>query len=431
MPAVTAAVARLESWLETMRGPGGYGGPVAHWWQQSLLYTGPGLDWRYEGVIIGYLHLWAATGHDQWLKKAARAGDDLVKGQLEDGHYPASNFELNPASGGTPHEAAADVGLLHLALATKTAHPDLDWKRYASAAKKNLESYYIRLLWDNLTRSFRDDPDTPSFVPNKAATASEAFFLLAELDENPIWVEEYALPNLDRIIEHQVLDDGELHGAIAQNSFGARVVEKYFPKYIARCVPTLMQGYRWTGKERYADAALDAMAFIARYLRDDGSLPTVVYGNGRMNLWPSWIAPLADVLRAVDTVRVLGFDDDFSSVHERLVMGQDETGGIRTATGFAAQSGGTPPSLPDIRDVLHVVGWCDKAFRYLASHFEGDWPEDQSGESLEVACTFRGQTMTYRETPEVIEISRRGEIQYLWRKGDSWPLVATDAFWLR
>jgi hypothetical protein len=54
-PALT--LARLEAWLESMRGPGGYGGPVAHWWRQSLLYTGPGLDWRYEGIILGYLAL--------------------------------------------------------------------------------------------------------------------------------------------------------------------------------------------------------------------------------------------------------------------------------------------------------------------------------------------------------------------------------------
>ena len=58
---INTAVMRLDAWLETMRGPNGYGGPVAHWWQQSLMYTGAGLDWRYEGIIEGYLQLWART----------------------------------------------------------------------------------------------------------------------------------------------------------------------------------------------------------------------------------------------------------------------------------------------------------------------------------------------------------------------------------
>ncbi len=76
------AVALLDAWLETMRGPDGYGGPVVHWWQDNLLYTGVGLDWRYEGIILGYLNLYRATGEERWLDKARRAGDDLVRGQL-------------------------------------------------------------------------------------------------------------------------------------------------------------------------------------------------------------------------------------------------------------------------------------------------------------------------------------------------------------
>ncbi|MEZ4663016.1 MAG: hypothetical protein R2911_36170 [Caldilineaceae bacterium] len=34
------AVLQLDRWLDTMRGPAGYGGPVVHWWQDSLHYAG-------------------------------------------------------------------------------------------------------------------------------------------------------------------------------------------------------------------------------------------------------------------------------------------------------------------------------------------------------------------------------------------------------
>jgi hypothetical protein len=98
-----------------MRGPGGYSGPVVHWWRDCLDYSGPGLDWRYEGIIIGYLNLWAATGEASWLAKARRAGDDLMNGQLPSGNFRNSCFELNPNTGGTPHEAACDLALLRLA----------------------------------------------------------------------------------------------------------------------------------------------------------------------------------------------------------------------------------------------------------------------------------------------------------------------------
>src|SRR5690606_8646756 len=110
---------------------------------------------------------------------------------------------------------------------------------------------------------------------NKAATACEACFLLCALRGDERWVNAYVLSNLDFILEHQVHDRGQLDGAIAQNSFGRRLVEKYFPIYIARCVPALLQGYAWTDEERYLDAAMRAMDFIARWMTPHGGLPTV------------------------------------------------------------------------------------------------------------------------------------------------------------
>ena len=239
---INMAVSRLEAWLETIRGSSGYCGPVVHWWQQSLMYCGTGLDWRYEGIIIGYLQLWQRTGDMGWLIKARRAGDDLLSGQLESGHFAASAFELNPATAGTPHEAAGDIGLLRLAVALRGAGY-ADWEQYAKCAERNLRAFYIGQLWDTEAQSFRDSPRVPSFVPNKAATACEALFLLAEVTGDAQWVERYVLPTLDRILKYQVRYSGQLNGAIAQNSLGTRRVEKYFPIYIARCVPALLRGH--------------------------------------------------------------------------------------------------------------------------------------------------------------------------------------------
>ncbi|HLO33910.1 MAG TPA: hypothetical protein VK249_32485 [Anaerolineales bacterium] len=411
-----------------MRGPSGYGGPVAHWWQQSLMYAGTGLDWRYEGIIIGYLQLWERTNDAGWLIKARRAGDDLLSGQLEDYHFAASAFELNPASAGTPHEAACDAGLLRLALALREAGYE-DWEKYATCAERNLRMFYIEQLWDIEAQSFRDDTHVPSFVPNKAATACEALFLLTKVTGNTLWVERYAMPTLDRILEHQVQDRGLLDGAIAQNSFGERKVEKYFPVYIARCIPALLRGFIWVNKEQYAESALRAMQFIARWVSDDGSFPTVIYGNRRVNRYPSWIAALGDILRAAEEMRPYGFDADLSSTEHRLLAGQDASGGIQTATGFAAQASGRDASILDLRDVLHVAGWCDKAFRYLTSSVGIGLPASQSSE-FEVACIFRGQQLYLVETPETLEIFHQQDVCYRWRKGEPWPEVASEELWL-
>lgn len=426
--AIDTAVARLDAWLDTMRAPGGYGGPVAHWWQQSLIYTGPGLDWRYEGIIAGYLHLWQASGDLRWLLKARRAGDDLVQAQQPDGHYPASAFEINPATAGTPHEAACDVGLLLLAIELRAANQG-GWEPYAACAERNLRQFYVQQLWDAAARSFRDSPRGSSFVPNKAATICDALFALADLSGDACWVEHYALPTLDRVLAHQVRG-GALDGAIAQNSLGGRTIARYFPIYIARCVGALAQGYRWSGDERYLDAALRAMQFVARHARADGTLPTVVYPRGRANRYPCWIAALGDVLRAADELRPYGFDADFSATERWLLAHQDASGAIQTARGFCAQAGGALSATPDVRDVLHVVGWCDKAFRYLAARAtDAISPEEAC--TFSAPCTFVGQSLCLTETATVVEITGERGVCYRWHKGDMRPVIAAPEFWLR
>src|SRR5215212_2608946 len=137
---VARVVLGLDRWFDAMRATWptpGYGGPVVHWWNHCLAYRGAGLDWRYEGIVDGYLTLWRRTGDRRWLVKAMRAGDDLVEGQLANGCFRNSMFELNPGDGGTPHEAAADIGLLLLARALREiGDPCAD--RYQTAAERNI-----------------------------------------------------------------------------------------------------------------------------------------------------------------------------------------------------------------------------------------------------------------------------------------------------
>lgn len=356
------AVLQLDGWLDSVRLPGGYGGPVVHWWRDCLEYTGPGLDWRYEGILIGYLNLWDATGETRWLAKAKRAGDDLCAGQLPSGHYRNSGFEQNPNPGGTPHEAACDLALLRLALALRAAQAP-DWAPYAQAAERNLTTFYVAQLWDKTSQSFQDAPGVTSFVPNKAATMCEALFALAQVTGDEHWVTQYALPTLNAVLAHQV-KGGVLDGAIAQNSFGSRRVNKFFPYYIARCIPALLAGYAYTHEVRFAEAARRAAEFVVRTQYPDGSFPQVVYPGGRVNRYPQWVAAVGDVLRALALVPTLAVEWDHLPTLHWLLAGRHEDGSVRTAVGFGhATPGG---SAHDPRDTTPVCGWADKAFRYFA-----------------------------------------------------------------
>ena len=424
----------LDGWFETMRTHSGYGGPVVHWWQNSLQYTGAGLDWRYEGIIIGYVTLYQKTGDPGWLSKARQAGDDLVQGQLAIGNYRNSKFELNPYSGGTPHEAAADLGLLHLAQAMKQAG-DPGWEVYFETAQKNITAYYVETLWNEEKGYFEDSPGVPTFVPNKAATLVEALLKLSEMIHDETLADKYAHRTLDTILAHQI-QEGDLHGAICQNSFQDRLIHKYFPYYVARCVPGLISGYERFNDQRYLDAALDAMGFVMRYRFEDGSFPQVVYPGGRMNRFPQWRAAVGDILRGVKLLWPYGFEADPSPTVDWFLRGYNPAGSFATAHGFNATfSQRDPGPLPDFRDLLPVCGWNDKAWRFVTELLPGDINLDDRSRPknlvFETECVFRGRICQYYEDGDIIELKKGDEVYYRWRKGVDWAEVCVPEICFR
>ncbi len=386
---LTNVIAGLDRWFDAMRvdwPTPGYGGPVIHWWNHSLAYRGAGLDWRYEGVIDGYLTLWKSTGEQVWLDKAIRAGNDLVTGQLATGHFRNSAFELNPSAGGTPHEAAADVGLLLLARAL-SERDSVAGERFLYAARRNLEMYWFEQLWHRPSSTLRDSRDTSTFVPNKAATFIEAVLLLSELTTREDLVEQFALPTAAKILEMQVVDvTNPLYGAIAQNRFGGRLIDAYFPHYIARVIPPLLRLHERTGDPSLRAAMLAAARFLERSREADGGFPQVIYGNGSRNRYPRWIAGSGDILRAFIMSNQQGAEIDLDPSIEWIVCGARPDGHIATAEGF----GRVMPFVSRrdrFADDLGVVGWCDKSFRSLALLLE---PSPGNLQSSKLTSSARG-----------------------------------------
>jgi hypothetical protein len=229
-----------------------------------------------------------------------------------------------------------------------------------------LEEFLIGRLWHAPSSTLWDSEGTDSFVPNKAATFLEAVMLLAEATGDDSLIERYAVPTGDRIVAMQRRLPGNLlDGAIAQNRFGTRLVESFFPLYVARCVPGLLALAGRTGDEATRAAALAAAAFVSRVRESDGGLPQVLYDRGRRNREPRWIAGAGDVVRALTLARAEGLAVDPRPTTEWVARGARGDGRIAAASGFGSV-------LPVISrrdrfaDEVGVVGWCDKAFRALA-----------------------------------------------------------------
>lgn len=417
---------RMAHWFETMRGPRGYGGPVVHWWRNCLQFTGAGLDWRYEGIIHAYLTMHERSGEARFLDHAVQAGDDLLYGQLQSGNFRHSAFELNPYTGGTPHEAAADSGLLQLAL-TLRERGDVRADDYAAAAQRNLEAYWVGQMWSDADNAFRDHHQHANFAPNKACTLCEALFLLAEWIGDESIIERYVLPTLEAVLALQIAPDANevaLRGGIAQNTYGKALVRKYFPYYVGRCIPALLLAHDYTGKTHYKEAALAAGAFMLHWRADDGSFPQVVYADGRVNRYQQWIAGVGDMLRALDMLVTHGFEYDPVPSQRWLLGGINSNGGVRTAHGFEAKAKQhLNQHASDFRDILSVCGWADKALRYVALQVATDSTSETSSLALGpvmVACRVGGRDGYYEENDSAIVVRRGDTIWYRWDKGQAW-----------
>jgi hypothetical protein len=415
---ITKAVIGIDGWLDTMRGEHGYAGPVAHRWRDNLLYTGPGIDWRYEGIILGYLNLYEKTGGKKWLEKAICAGSDILKSQNWDGTYATSAFELNPTHGGTPHEAACDLALLKLASVLK-AEEDTRWELFLKTSRDNLENYHINRLWDDKKSYFHNLAHDQHFVPNKVATLIEALFALYDLKGDSLLIETYITPSLQKILSLQVRDpDSPLRGAIDQSSHG---LGRFFPFYIARCIPALLLSYACFEDKAYLQAALNAMYFIIKHQERNGSFPQVVYKNLQITTYPQWIAGVGDILRTADLLEPFGLNWTGKKWTESwLLQGVQPSGGVMTANGFAKLENPRCTML-DFRDVLPVCGWVDKAFRYF-THILPDRSDLKPEANSRTICDCRywGKVATFYETQERIEVRSQGKSCYYWKKPEIW-----------
>ncbi len=410
------SLANLDAWLESMRQAGGYGGPVTHMWRSNYLYCGPMLDWRYEGIILGYLELHKKTGKNQWLDKAKRAGLDLVSGQYSCGNFKNSSFERGPIPGGTPHEASADVALLNLARLLKEME-DPSWNVFYEGAARNIEDYLLKHLWTG--EYFRNLPGDDFWVANKSATIIEALLLYHDFLHSKDLLHARTIVQVAAQAAESILKLQHPSGGIAQSSIRG----DSHTLYTARCIWPLLLFHAVTLRPEYLEAAKKAVAFLATLSRQEGGFYQVQYENGNIGRYPVWVAACGDILYGMS--RLTKEHDTLIEVNTTwMLQYQDPCGGFRTSCGFGAWAGGREgASCLDFGDVLHVCGWNDKAFRFLAALLPvgSDLPAP-SIQPCQVKCMFHKTKAVYLEDHQRIWVQAvKGDgVLYHWNKNERW-----------
>jgi hypothetical protein len=406
-------IACLDAWLDTMRNPRGYAGPVTHWWDSSLVYVGTMLDWRYEGIVCGYLNLYRKSDDIRWLQKGVRACSDLVAGQQLDGQFFNSSFERGPKTGGTPHEAAACIALLETA---KVLNGDPQAALFFQAAERNL-SNQITNLWKG--KGFWDQPENPILVANKNATILEALLLYQASSGRDM--QEYIQAAAGTILTAQILAGARAGATVHRGTFDFQLS---FGIYTARCISAICRLMQVDPQLEYRRFVQKAVIYLLALIRTDGTI-LGHYRDGRPIAAPIWIAPSGEILRAlIDAQAWVDVPGESIQVLTReLTRSQLPSGGIPTGYGISHRGAMRPYSgLPDFRDVLPVVGWCDKVFRALT--LLGSCGGAAPLARTELPCTWKGMTCIYLEDEKLIALKEKnGRILYQWFKGNSYPAV--------
>lgn len=361
---IAAAVAKNLAWLESMHQPKGYAGPVVHYWQDCLRYIGPSMNWCYEGLIAAYIALYKKTQDKAFLSLMYRAGNELINNQMPNGAFFNSHFENNPslARGGTPHDTAAALGLAYLAeFLKKQKRP---YEQYLVAAKKSLDEYHIKRLYDAKTGLFFQYlyDRQHLHIPNKIATLLQLMILVDKLTEKKQYA-SYIERNAEYILEMQ--DNDCMNGGIYQTEKRDRIIVYY----TARCIPALLETYEITKKKKYLDAAKKAGAFIKRMRSEEGgySFGYMLTSRGwKLFKYPIFVAGSGDITRAL-----LLLEGKTKIVEEDVAwLGNHQlpSGGIMTSKGMNLKDKQNQEleRQPFWRDVIPVVGWNDKALRLFS-----------------------------------------------------------------
>jgi hypothetical protein len=417
---IATAVLKLDAWLQTMCSAAGFTGPIAHWWESCLIYCGPMIDWRYEGIIPAYVTLFESTGGRLWLQRAKQAAEYAVLGQLPSGNFRNSSFQHGAIEGGTPHEAAVDVGLLELArLLRRTG--DETWHRYFEAAERNITSYLLGPLWGG--EGFREQPWDATLVPNKNATGMEALLLYEELSGRDM--SHYVEAALKVILSAQEQSGPRAGGTVHIGTGKHRLA---IGIYTARSVCALLRLYQRDPRSALLDVVTRAMMFLNRLITPDGTF-FGYYLDGSLVANPRWIAPAGDLLRAAVSANEYGSTPPgiIDALVDLLLEQQLPSGGIPTAYGFAERGGHRPyRGSPEFRDILPVAGWCDKALRALSLLCPSNMDTIVADtHPSELSCTWKGKPCRYSENDYEICLREEstGRVRYRWCKGQVWPDV--------
>ena len=417
--ALTTAQGRLESWFAGMHGPEGYYGPVVGFRGVNAGYCGPGYDWRYEGLLEGWMaHAQAHVSRDtERLALLQGALAEIGRSRLGNGTLRCSYFETNPFEGGMPHEPILVASALRARALLRAANLPVD-PGFDIFVERFVTERLANELWNRALRTFNNwlQSEYESYSPATVAAIIEVLLAYEEAGGGGAKLESMIKGAADSLFAAQIMM-GLLTGGMPVSNRDHGPVN---PALAARCLVAFDRLHHRFEDERYRHAGNALEAFLKRVALKDGGFPVMVHRNSTISSVPVFIGGTAGVLTSL--FRSGRMKEEWLKPHLDFILAhQSSTGAFDTAVGF----GGTAPRKgdPDWRDVLPVCGWNDKIYHLLALLNPGALaPVPVKSASRPVMV--RGQKAVFEEDDRRMRLVSAGQgddVWFDWEKRTKWP----------
>jgi hypothetical protein len=402
------ALGALEGWMETLHGAGGYYGPVVGMRGMAMTWCGPAHDWRWEGLLDGWVARHRRTAEPVYLERIKQAFRDLQNAQLADGSFRNSSFDLNPCEGGMPHEPAVMAAVLRAARYLRE-HNQVWPEGTEAMIERFVEERLITSLWNKTLQTFNNwlQSDFDLYSPPAVASIIETLCEYGALTDTAERWTPFITGAAASLLKSQ-FRTGPLTGALPVSSADRASASPFFA---ARCLPALTALHLRTGDVRFSEAADALSDFVKRSLCP--GIVCMTYAGRPNRIAPLYTGATAGALLALDRTARLE-ESLLRNQLDWLLPLQTAAGGFDTAVGFGRGLPQRDP--PDWRDALPVCGWSSMVYALLASRV--DEPVSQPAPASPVcrAVTVRGRRAELTEDADTLAIRCGTKPAYVWRK---------------
>lgn len=417
----------LDSWTAPDSGTHGY---IIHHHRDYVVNIAPA-TWTQGIRILGHLKLFKKTNDQYWLQKVISGCDYLYKSYIWDEHiYTDSTTPLTLINNAWP-----TLSLLESCLVLG----DLDPKRcqkYLRVAKDHVLGRILPYHWDQDVKTFFFCPETfPAnrvHTYNQNAIVAPLFYILSEIEDDKKYIEEYAKPTIDHLVEGQIVDDPEslLYGGWGYND--GRSSHLFYYLYTALNMRGLLDVYEHSYTTRYLESAKLAGIHLKKMLSETTGLFKHRYvKKGKKVLeftYPTMIAASGLGLLQIKRLEKWGIYLDIEENVYTLLKFQNSHGGFQNFIGvtdiWAPSLFPCEPEKVKWRDVISVPFWNVFAFELFAYLLEDgqNIPPPNATFPL-ILKTDDG--IIVEEEQDYVRLSKNGTTQAFFQKKSDTMLYST------